>query len=214
MPVYSYAVRLISGYFNNTRKPEGILGRIMVSGMNRAHASVSDWGMDHLSSVCPAKIIDLGCGGGRNASRLLRRFPQAHLTALDYSEIAVEKTKKVNRMEIRNKRCRVVKGNVSHLPFKENSFDLATAFETVYFWAGPTESFQEVWRVLKPCGIFLIVNESDGKNQEDEKWVNIIDGLRIFDETQLSTFLKEAGFSEIIIDRDEAKHRLCIMAVK
>lgn len=107
-----------------------------------------------------------------------------------------------------------MQGDVAALPFAENSFDLAAAFETVYFWPGPTESFREVWRVLKPGSLFLIVNESDGTNKNDEKWMDIIDGLRIFDKTQLSTFLKDAGFSKVTIDHDETKHRLCIMAVK
>ena len=42
---------LIKKYFSNTRKPDGILGKMMVSGMNKAHAGVSDWGIRHLSSI-------------------------------------------------------------------------------------------------------------------------------------------------------------------
>ena len=145
---------------------------------------------------------------------LLNNFPKATLTALDYSEVSVEKTKQVNRREIQHKRCQVLQGDVATLPFSENSFDLATAFETVYFWPGPTESFREVCRVLKPNGLFLIVNESDGTNRSDEKWLDVIEGLQIFDKAQLSNFLKDAGFSKIIVDHDETKHRLCIMAMK
>ena len=81
-----------------------------------------------------------------------------------------------------------MQGDVATLPFSENSFDLATAFETVYFWPGPTESFREVCRVLKPNGLFLIVNESDGTNRSDEKWLDVIEGLQIFDKAQLSNF--------------------------
>lgn len=205
---------LIKKYFNNTRKPDGILGKMMVSGMNKAHAGVSDWGMKHLSSIHPRTIIELGCGGGRNAAQLLRSFPKATLAALDYSEVSVEKTKQVNRREIQHKRCQVLQGNVAALPFSENSFDLATAFETVYFWPGPTESFREVWRVLKPNGLFLIVNESDGTNRSDEKWLDVIEGLQIFDKVQLSAFLKDAGFTKITVDHDETKHRLCFIAEK
>ena len=205
---------LIKKYFSNTRKPDGMFGKMMVSGMNKAHAEVSDWGMEPIFSMHPKTIIELGCGGGRNAARLLSSFPAATLAALDYSEVAIEKTKQINRKEIQNKRCHVLQGDVAALPFAENSFDLAAAFETVYFWPGPTESFREVWRVLKPGSLFLIVNESDGTNKNDEKWMDIIDGLRIFDKTQLSTFLKDAGFSKVTIDHDETKHRLCIMAVK
>lgn len=72
----------------------------------------------------------------------------------------------------------------------------------------------EVCRVLKPNGLFLIVNESDGTNRSDEKWLDVIEGLQIFDKAQLSNFLKDAGFSKIIVDHDETKHRLCIMAMK
>ena len=205
---------LIKKYFSNTRKPDGILGKMMVSGMNKAHAGVSDWGIRHLSSIQPQTIIELGCGGGRNAAQLLNNFPKATLTALDYSEVSVEKTKQVNRREIQHKRCQVLQGDVATLPFSENSFDLATAFETVYFWPGPTESFREVCRVLKPNGLFLIVNESDGTNRSDEKWLDVIEGLQIFDKAQLSNFLKDAGFSKIIVDHDETNHRLCIMAMK
>ena len=41
-------------------------------------------------------------------------------------------------------------------------YELATAFETIYFWPGLEKCFAEVARILKPGGIFMIVNESDG----------------------------------------------------
>lgn len=98
---------LIKKYFNNTRKPDGILGKMMVSGMNKAHAGVSDWGMKHLSSIHPQTIIELGCGGGRNAAQLLRSFPKATLAALDYSEVSVEKQNRSigGKSSIRGARC-------------------------------------------------------------------------------------------------------------
>ena len=107
----------------------------------------------------------------------------------------MEKTKRVNRREIQKGRCRVIQGDVSRLPFGDEKFDLATAFETVYFWPGPMESLREVYRVLKPGGTFLIANESDGMSPSDEKWLSTIDGLRIFDKAQLSVFLTEVGFT-------------------
>ena len=161
---------LIRKYFNNARKPEGLLGKIMVSSMNRAHAEVSDWGMSHLKRISPADIAELGCGGGRNTVELLKRYPEAKVTALDHSEIAVRKTGRLNKEAISAGRCRVIQGDVSALPFETESFDLVTAFETVYFWQGLEESFREVFRVLRPGGLFLIVNETDGTDKKDEKW--------------------------------------------
>lgn len=89
-----------------------------------------------------------------------------------------------------------------------------TAFETVYFWPGPTESFREVYRTLRPGGIFLIVNESDGEDPHANKWLSVIDGMRIFDGDQLARFLTEAGFSEVIVNRNAKKHWLCVLAMR
>lgn len=200
--------------FNNTRKPKGLLGKWMVNSMNHAHAAVADWGMSHLPDISPGEIADLGCGGGRNVKELLQRYPAATVTALDYAELSVRKTQKVNQPAIQKGRCHVIQGDVSHLPFEDHRFHLVTAFETVYFWPGPAKSFREVCRVLKPGGTFLIVNESDGMNPCDGKWLNTIEGLRIFTDTQLTGFLTEAGFSKITVNCFPKKHWLCILATR
>ena len=182
--------------------------------MNHAHAALADWGLRHLPETGPTEIAELGCGGGRNIRALLRKYPVATVTALDYSKISVEKARSVNRKGLQAGRCRIIQGDVSHLPFENSAFDLVTAFETVYFWPGPTESFREVYRTLRPGGIFLIANESDGENSQDDKWLSVIDGMRIFNQIQLTTFLTEAGFSEVIVKRNTKKHWLCALAIR
>ena len=205
---------ILKVFFNNTRKPEGLLGRCMVGSMNHAHAALADWGLSYLPETGPTEIAELGCGGGRNIRALLRKYPAATVTALDYSKISVEKARSVNRKGLQAGRCRIIQGDVSHLPFENSAFDLVTAFETVYFWPGPTESFREVYRTLRPGGIFLIANESDGENSQDDKWLSVIDGMRIFNQTQLTTFLTEAGFSEVVVKRNTKKHWLCALAIR
>jgi len=103
---------------------------------------------------------------------------------------------------------------VSHLPFEDGVLDLATAFETVYFWPGTADSFREVYRTLRAGGVFLIVNVSDGEVPQDDKWLSIIDGMRIFNEKQLTCFLTEAVYSKLIVKRNANKHWLCILAVR
>ena len=207
-------MELFRSFLRNTRKPEGFLGKCMVASMNHAHAALADWGLGYLPKTGPVRIAELGCGGGRNIRALLRKYPAATVTALDYSEISVEKARNINQEELQAGRCRVIQGDVSRLPFEDRAFDLATAFETVYFWPGPTESFREVYRTLRPGGIFLIVNESDGEDPHASKWLSVIDGMRIFDGDQLARFLTEAGFSEIIINRNAKKHWLCVLAMR
>ena len=42
---------LFKQFFNNTRKPNGWMGKMMVNGMNQGHAAVSDWGLSHFPNV-------------------------------------------------------------------------------------------------------------------------------------------------------------------
>ncbi|MBQ7566362.1 MAG: methyltransferase domain-containing protein [Oscillospiraceae bacterium] len=205
---------LFSKFFAQTRKPEGFLGKLMVGGMNGGHAKLADWGMSHLAVINPARIADLGCGGGRNAGELLKRYPRAKLSALDYSEISVEKTKDTNKAFIEAGRCAVVQGDVAALPFEDAAFDLATAFETVYFWQGLEKCFSEVFRVLNGGGTFLICNESDGVDEASLKYERMIDGMKCHTIERLAAALKAAGFSEVIADHHPSKPWITVLAKK
>ncbi len=150
---------LFKKFVSQTRKPEGFLGKVMLSGMNSGHAAMAGWGFSHLSPVTPEKVVDLGRGGGRNAGELLKKYPQAHVTAIDYSGLSVKRAKAFNRAAVAAGRCGVLQGDVSDLRLPDGSFDLETAFETVYFWPGLDRCFAQVARILKPGGIFMICNE-------------------------------------------------------
>jgi ubiquinone/menaquinone biosynthesis C-methylase UbiE len=205
---------LLRKFFSQTRKPEGFLGKLMVNGMNSGHAKLAEWGMSCLKGIGAESIAELGCGGGGNAAKLLERYPKAKLTALDYSELSVEKTKKTNQRSIAEGRCTVLQGNVADLPFEKESFDLATAFETVYFWPGLETCFAEVFRVLKPGGRFLICNESDGTDATSLKFEKMIEGMKCYTAEQLTAALTAAGFSEVKTDRHPSKPWLTVLAKK
>ena len=66
---------LFKNFVSQTRKPEGFLGQMMVNGMNSGHAKMADWGMAHLKTIAPEEILEVGCGGGRNAHELLQKYP-------------------------------------------------------------------------------------------------------------------------------------------
>ena len=187
---------LFRDFVSQTRKPEGILGKMMLGGMNPGHAKLADWGMSHLPPLDPERAADLGCGGGRNAGELLKRYPGAHVTAVDYSALSVEKAKEYNRESIAAGRCAVLQGDVSALELPEESFDLATAFETIYFWPGLEKCFAQVAGILKKGGVFLICNESDGTDETGLKFEKFIDGMKCHTPEEIVAALKSAGFSD------------------
>ncbi|MBQ6233393.1 MAG: class I SAM-dependent methyltransferase [Clostridia bacterium] len=205
---------LFKKFVSQTRKPEGFLGKMMLSGMNSGHAEMADWGFSHLPPIVPKHAVDLGCGGGRNAGELLKKYPKAHVTAIDYSELSVEKAKVFNLAAITEGRCTVQQGDVSNLLLPGETFDLATAFETVYFWPGLEKCFAQVAKVLKPGGYFLICNESDGLDTTGKKYEKIIDGMRCYTAEEIEAALRTASFTEIISDRHPSKPWITVLARK
>lgn len=205
---------LFKKFVSQTRKPEGVLGKMMLSGMNSGHAKMADWGLSHLPPITPAKAAELGCGGGRNAGELLRKYPEARVTAIDYSELSVEKAKACNQAAIAEGRCAVRQGDVADLRLPAASFDLATAFETVYFWPGLEKCFSQVAKVLKKGGYFLICNESDGTDAAGKKFENIIDGMRCYTAEEIETALRAAGFSSVACDHHPSKPWIAVLARK
>ena len=205
---------MFRNFVNQTRKPEGFLGKMMLSSMNSGHARMADWGFSHLPAMTPEKAVDLGCGAGRNAGELLKMYPQAHVTAVDYSDLSVMKAREYNRGMIEAGRCTVQQGDVSSLQFPPASFDLATAFETIYFWPGLEKCFAQVAKVLKPGGSFMICNESDGTDATGLKFEKIIDGMKTYTAEQIDAALKEAGFSNVICDHHPSKPWITIIAKK
>ena len=190
-------VGLLNKFFDNAGKPAGIMGRVMIWGMNVFHARVARWGMSRMNAGSPSRIAELGCGGGMNIRDLLVKYPGAHVTGLDYSPLSVMKARERNRDMISAGRCEVIEGDVSAMPFDDGEFDLATAFETIYFWPGLERCFAEVRRVLKPGGHFVIVSESDGKDKPSLWFKSVIEAMNTYTPEEIESALKESGFREI-----------------
>ena len=200
-------------FFQNTCKPEGIGGKIMVNMMNAGHSSMAEWGFTHMEIQSDNVCLDIGCGGGANVKKLLVKTPYGNVIGIDYSEVSVIKSSKINKAEIENKHCEILQGNVMKLPFRKETFDIITAFETIYFWPDINEAFKQVYRVLKGSGTFMICNESNGENSKEEKWTKIIQGMKIYNSEQIKKSLEDAGFTDIKIHKNK-KGWLCVVCKK
>ncbi|MDR0669137.1 MAG: class I SAM-dependent methyltransferase [Treponema sp.] len=199
--------------WRNFRKPQGLGGRLLISTMNMGHAPISRWGLEHLDIKSGDRILDIGCGGGGNVARMLRLATEGRVCGLDYSEVCVEKTKRLNRKAVNAGRAEIRLGSVSENPWPDNSFDIVTAFETIYFWPDFAGDLKEVRRVLKPGGIFFICNEmsiSDDGEAPYQFWITKLN-LNIYTPSDFQRYLTSAGFAEPEIIT-EGKSRVCVKA--
>ena len=199
-------------FFENTRKPTGRGGRVMVAMMNLCHRPLARWGLSHLRIAPDAAVLDCGCGSGANIRKLLKKCPGGVVKGIDYSPVSVEKAQEVNRQAIREGRCTVMQGSVADMLFADDWFDVVTAFETVYFWPDLPRCFREVFRVLKSGGTFLICNECSDP-VKDSKWPEIINGMTVYRDTQLKDALEQAGFRDVQTRRNRMGW-LCVTARK
>lgn len=185
---------MIRRYLQNARKPEGVLGRLMLRGMNGGHAPISAWGLSLVFPAQDARVLDIGCGGGANIARLMRMCPRGFVDGIDYSAESVRFSRAKNAAGI-GRRCEIRQGDAGDLPYGDGTFDLATAFETVYFWPDLRRAFSEMFRVLKPGGQFLIVSATD--DPSDPTWTDRIDGMKIYAGEDLKARLERAGFGRV-----------------
>lgn len=183
------------GFFENVRKPQGKLGNMQLKSMNKEHTPVSLWGLKHLDISPGDVILDIGCGGGMNVNRMAQKAKSVY--GVDYSIVSVNLSREVNEDLIRRGIVEIQEGNVERLPFDDNTFDIVTAFETVYFWPNIEKSFGEVKRVLKPGGTFLIGMESNGANNFIMKFWNHFIDMKLYTDEELIQLLEANDFSEI-----------------
>ena len=100
------------GFFENTRKPQGVGGKLMVKMMNSGHSKLAQWGFTKICAKLDAKVLDIGCGGGANIAKWLDKCVDGHVTGLDYSEVSVAESGKLNAAAIKQGKCNIVQGDV------------------------------------------------------------------------------------------------------
>ena len=186
-------------FTDNFGNPKGILGRMMLVSMDREHLPMAQWALEQIKIPDSGKVADLGCGGGYNIRRMLGMSEKAKFIGIDISDESVRKAQKVNKDEI-GKRVKIIKGSAENLKFKDNSIDLITAFETVFFWKKPEKAFREIYRSLVNGGCFAVINNYGDPNVDWEKKVPC---MTRYTAEQIANMLKSAGFANISHNKKE-----------
>lgn len=201
----------------NVRKPVGELGYKMLDRMNESHEKMAQWGVTHLDIKKDSKILDIGCGGGRNIQRFSQLISEnGRVVGIDYSEVSVEKSIELNKDAFDRGIVNVLNGSVSEMPFYDETFDIVTGFETIYFWPNLISDLMEVNRVLKKGGIVFFCNEAvyrEGKMEKYDELVEFLD-MRIYSEEALKESLEKTGFGDFKAYVDDENDWICITARK
>ena len=183
----------------NARKPEGKLGHEILDRMNKSHETMARW------------------GGGKNLERFAKQIGKdGCVVGIDYSEVSVEKSTDLNKQAIDDGKVKVLQGSVSEMPFEDESFDIVTGFETIYFWPDFINDLKEVNRVLKKDGLVFFCNEAvyrEGKMDKYEDLIELLD-MKIYSEDVLKSALEKAGFKDFKAFIQDENEWICVTARK
>ena len=204
---------LFNNFIKNTAYPSTTFwGKLMLAGMNHGHQKMALWCIEnHIKLSGNEDVLDIGCGGGQNIANFLKRT-NGKVHGIDYSPASVAKSLKKNKKAVTEKRSEIVQANVSAIPFENKTFDLVTAFETIYFWENIINDFKEVKRVLKPNGKFVVCNESS-KMEGNERWTNILD-MNIYTAEEIIDTMQQAGFADIKSYKKKNTQQICVIGKK
>ncbi len=99
-------------------------------------------------------VLDVGCGSGRAICELAKRFPKSRFVGFDLCQETIESANAtVAKMELAN--VQFEQKDVATLT-EGQSFDLVFAFDAIHDQAAPAKVLDEIHRVLKDDGLFLM----------------------------------------------------------
>jgi SAM-dependent methyltransferase len=214
---YAVAVGAAFVFVRQCRKPKWLLGRFVLAQMNAGHSGLTRWGLSHLDIQRNATVLDVGCGGGRTIATIADIATAGKVDGVDYSTASVAASRAHNARRIAEGSVDVQEASVSNLPFPPSTFDIVTAIETHYYWPHLSTDIQEILRVLKPGGAFMILAETYKGRSFDWLFRPVMTGL--LGATYLSVdehraMLSSAGFSDVQVSVERTKGWICAVGHK
>lgn len=109
------------------------------------------------------KVLDAGCGGGRNLIYFLRNGYEVY--GIDPNPNAISVVKQLSQtLSHTNSRDNFAIASAENLPFDDNYFDLVISSAVLHFANNPDHfdsMIHSMWRVLKPGGYLFARLASD-----------------------------------------------------
>lgn len=113
-----------------------------------------------IAACHPENALDIATGTGDLAIQMAEAMPQTQVTGLDISPGMLEVGKNKVKEKGLESRIEMVIGDSEALPFDDNTFDAITVAFGVRNFEDLEKGLTEIHRVLKPGGIFMVLETS------------------------------------------------------
>lgn len=180
--------------------PKGIVGWFVGKIMSVKSRERMLWGVEQLNIQKQDKILEIGFGPGTAIEKIAAIATEGFIAGIEISDVMRNQATKRLADNIRHGHVKLDLGSASSLPYNDNSFDKVFAINSFLYWPNPIEDLKEVKRVLKPKGLFAIIQQPRSMKT----------GLGIEENAEgICTQITEAGFSNVVISSKPMKPVTC-----
>jgi len=177
-----------------SRRPSGILGRVIAWIMERETAAQNDAALAALAVRPGDRILEIGFGHGRTLERLAAAASTGFVAGIDHAADMVATAERRCRALVRSGRIELRAGDSRALPYPDASFDKVLTVHTLYFWCEPAAHFLEMRRVLKPSGACVL----GFRTKDDANAAAFPDSVYTFyARDEVRRFFEAAGFAAV-----------------
>ena len=159
-------------------------------------------------SLAGRNVLDIGCGSGGITLHLVEAHGAGHATGFDVEEPVIEAARRRAASRGLSDRASFVQAPPGRLPFADASFDVVFYKDALLHVSDKDALFAEIFRVLKPGGIFAASNwmiGHDGEPSQDMKDYIEAEGLSFSmgSPARYRRAMEGAGFRDVVlVDRN------------
>lgn len=172
--------------------PDGANGVKTGERMNLSNANMINRGVESLDIKTGETVLEIGPGNGSHVGSIIDVADKVIYYGIDISETMILEANKLNEGLVINGQVIFALSDGNKLDFQDGFFDKIFTVNTVYFWRDPVAYAKEIFRVLKPGGVFGLVF-SDKSFMEQLPFTKF--GFQLYDKNLAKKLLQQAGFS-------------------
>jgi phosphoethanolamine N-methyltransferase len=157
-------------------------------------------------------VLDIGCGAGGITLHLIDKHNAAHATGFDIEEPVIEAARRRTDKRDLAGRASFVQGDPGPLPFADASFDAVFSKDALLHVPDKDALFADIFRVLKPGGVFAASNwmiGHDGEPSADMNAYIAAEGLSfsMASPARYVLAMQRAGFADVTAKDRNAWYR-------
>jgi len=182
----------------NLANPQGEKGIEIGEMMNATNIGMTIESINTLLIEDDEHILEIGHGNAGHLKSVLNKAKNVKYTGIDISETMHHEAKKLNKEFESQSDFVLYEGR--KLPFEDKIFDKIFTINTVYFWENPIGFLNEIYRVLKNNGTFVL---TFGQRDFMEKLPFTQYNFKLYNNDEMEELISKSHFKRMKISEKE-----------